>query len=542
MKTTHSGIEGLGRTLCALVVMAVCAGSLRAQSYSLTSRRELVVGIVGVAEVGRDLEAKIQHPRLRAGDNGRFDPGIHFISGTLGGKVVIFAQAERGKAGAAATALLSLYELDCVILGGEAAGLNPDYVPGDTLIASDTLREDLWPAAQNGILTPAATDAATPGWLFPPEPLLAAARAAAEAAKPALAQSKTAPREPRCWIGTLASGNPGDPARLAVLRRDFGADAIDQDSASVALASQEAGVPCLTVGALGGSPEADALKTASQNAAGLISDIIARLQGADLLPPPADPKKTLWRLVSSLDFAPGSPYLAQYPGFAQLPTLQKDHFYRPVLKKIAKTASSVSGARQIGVTLQPGVMGSGPVRLCAEVIVQGTREQALKAAAIVAYLSQRSTVDAIADSGPQARRAIELQNLVPGSWTSMETLIAAWPVMTKESPGLTPGFARILSESADSLLIVDRAGTWNHAAWQDGAVKIQRAAVAAGLKVRAAVATPVCFEVRNSWERGASGREPLQKTFDFNQLNAIARARVQIDALMAKQLGGPKPK
>jgi hypothetical protein len=159
-------------------------------------------------------------------------------------------------------------------------------------------------------------------------------------------------------------------------------------------------------------------------------------------------------------------------------------------------------------------------------------------ATLLSYLGQRSTVFGISESGPFTRRSITLETLDSTGWTSPETLRAAWPIMTNEAPELTPGFVRVRTRGSDSLLIVDRAGSWNSKTWNSGAAQIQRAAEKAGLKARATQKSAVFFEIRNSWSNTASGLEPLQTMFDSKQLKSIEKARTEIDKLMEQQLSG----
>jgi adenosylhomocysteine nucleosidase len=531
MKKSNLNVAVIRRAVSALALAALFVGPLQTTSAAPILRQSAVIGILGNAKDTGGIEALIERPKVQTQGH------LRFISGMLHGKNVVLGQVESGKASATegTTALLSQHNVNYVIFSGTAGALNPEYSEGDVLMATDLGQID--PAG-----TLASGEKETPQWIFPPQSMLTAASAAASQ----IPLASPSERAPRVWEGILISADNNDPAKSAAWRKDFGADTVDAGGAAAAQVCLQAGVPFLATRLLTNRASGTTTTTLGQNSAAVskysaavVSKIIEQMQSADIPPKPSDEKASVWFLASCADFATNSPYAAKYPGFAELSSLQKEHLIRPVMEKMVKRAASIADVRRLGIAFQPGVVsGTGPVGLYTETGIRATREEARKMATLLSYLGQRSTVFGISESGPFTRRSITLETLDSTGWTSPETLRAAWPIMTNEAPELTPGFVRVRTRGSDSLLIVDRAGSWNSKTWNSGAAQIQRAAEKAGLKARATQKSAVFFEIRNSWSNTASGLEPLQTMFDSKQLKSIEKARTEIDKLMEQQLSG----
>lgn len=148
----------------------------------------------------------------------------------------------------AAQVLCSAYRPELLLLSGGAGGLAGDARPGDLVVATEVVQYDLG-AWSTGGFRPAGRGAAWPAsreWL---------ARARGQAQRPA-AQGPV----PR--FGVICSGDQvvAEAGKRAALARQFGALAVDMESAGVAQVAAANGVPWLAVrGISDGLADNDAL-------------------------------------------------------------------------------------------------------------------------------------------------------------------------------------------------------------------------------------------------------------------------------------------
>jgi adenosylhomocysteine nucleosidase len=544
MKTSRVVIGSL--VLCRILLAGLWVRPALAEPAFSHVTRQPVVGIIGIPEETELLASMLEHPKVRAHGNFRF------TAGALNGRKVVLAQVGYGKVSSAAGAaiLLNEYDVDCVIFSGTAGALNPDFIQGDVIIGCDLAQHDLGQISKEGFSQWVGTlpmeGADVPRWFSPPESFMAVARDAGRAAKLDRAESTSGVRDPRVWEGVIVSGDSfiSDTSKSAELRKRFGADAVEMEGAAVAQICYQSGVPCLVVRSITDRADGSAfltyqqfVKIASHNSAMLVSDIIGRLQGDDLFSKTATAKKQMWCLISGLGFATNSPYATQFAAFAQeVPDDQKERILRPIFEKMVDAATRIASARKVGVTFQPGASGSGLVTLGASVIIEATRENARKAAAILGYLGERSTVIGITESGPFARRALLVENAQPGGWDDLELLKTRWPQLAAKAPEATPGFSRVKTPGSDGLLIIDRTGSWSCSNWYDGAEQIKSAAGQVGLQVKVTRVSPAYFEIQTSWDSGNSGWETLNKMLDADQLEKIRQANIEVSNLMGQYM------
>lgn len=542
-------IASFCRLLCCGLVAGLSAQALRAEPAFSHVKRQPVVAIIGIPEETEIIESMMESPKVHKNANFRF------VTGTLKGKKVVLAQVGYGKVSSAAGAavLLNNYDVDCVIFSGTAGSLNPDFIQGDVIIGSDLTQHDLGQVSNGGfsqwVPTLPMEGADVPRWFFPPESLMAIARDAARAIKLNRAETKGDVRAPRVWEGVIVSGDSfiSEPSKSAELRKRLGADAVEMEGAAVAQVCYQSGVPCLVVRSLTDRADGaaflnyqDFIKIASRNSATLVSEIIGRLQGDDLFSKSSTDRKQMWCLISSINFAAGSPYSIQYPEFPMISDEQKERLLRPIFEKMVETATDVVSARKVGVTFQPGAAGQGPVNLSAQVVIEATRENARKVAAILAFLGQRSSVMGITESGPFARRALMVENTSPGGWNDLEQLKVKWTQLATKVPDLTPGFSRMKTPASDGLLIVDRAGAWTCSNWYDGIDQIKNAAGEIGLQARVTRVSTAYFDVQTAWGPGNNGFAALKKMLDADRLNMVAKTDLDISTILAQRLA-PAP-
>jgi adenosylhomocysteine nucleosidase len=119
-----------------------------------------------------------------------------------------------------------------------------------------------------------------------PDMLLAAARRSASNVALRPVKTGQAERVPRITEGVIVTGDVflADVARRDELRKSLGAAAVEMEGAAVVMTCRRFGVPCLVVRSISDSADLQAsttfdefLPVASENAAALVAEIIARL-------------------------------------------------------------------------------------------------------------------------------------------------------------------------------------------------------------------------------------------------------------------------
>ena len=548
MKISSVVVRSMCRWMAYLMLVVTWGGRAWAQSSYSHLQRQPVVGIMGITDETELLASMLQYSTAKTRG------GIQFISGTLEGKRVVLARVGYGKVNSAAAAaiLVGEYDVDCVIFSGTAGALNPEFIQGDVIIGCDLVQHDLGQVTKDGMVqwlpTMPAEGSDQPRWLSPPESFMDVAREVARTVKLSRADGSAtnrAARAPRVWEGIIVTGDSfmSDASRSADLRKRFGADAVEMEGASVAQVCYQFGAPCLVVRSITDSADGSSfmtyqqfVKIASENSARLVSDIIKRLRPEDLYVKSAFDNRQTWCLISSLNFASNSPNFTRYPGFADVPEEKKEGALRMVYDKMADAVVDIVPGRKLGILFEAEASGSGPVSISSSVIVQATRENARKMAAILAYLGQHTTVVGLTEAGPLARRALMVENVESNGWSNFELLRARWPQWAANVTNFATGFSRVKTLSSDGLIFIDRTGSWTCSDWYANAEKLKDAAGQVGIQVRVTRVAPSYFEVQIPWETPQTAFESLGKLLSPAQLKKVTSANQRITELLNRRL------
>ena len=176
-----------------------------------------------------------------------------------------------------------------VIFTGIAGGVNPDFDPGDLIIARSTAHHDYetitfdrQPSRQT---RNAITRQPNPA-LFPADSVLLQ-YAQAAAAQGHLEPAQPGGPQPRVTTGILVTGDQfiSSAARVAQLRTNFNADATEMEGAAMAQVCYQQGIPCLVIRSLSDRADENArndmlsfYKIAARNSAALVIAILERMK------------------------------------------------------------------------------------------------------------------------------------------------------------------------------------------------------------------------------------------------------------------------
>ena len=264
------------------VLVLVCPGAALAQS---------VVGVLGIPEEVAPIEKRLRDRRevvVR---------GYVFRLGRLDGRQVVVGRSGAGKVNASivTTLLIDHFNPSTLLFSGTAGAVDPDLRPGDVVIGRTVAQHDVGLQTPNGIRRRGMRNAVTgelDSLLVPaPETLLAVARRSAQGLTLPPVKTPEGDRVPRIVEGVIVTGDVflADVARREELRRSLGATAIEMEGAAVVQTCRQFSVSCLVVRSITDRADTQALSnyeqflvTASENAAALVSAIIARLEGRGL--------------------------------------------------------------------------------------------------------------------------------------------------------------------------------------------------------------------------------------------------------------------
>ena len=506
-----------GQTAVLLFLLLLPGFRLPAQTATRTEK-PLTIGILGLPEETAAIAAAIDRPRATE------ENGVHFISGLLKDSRVVLGQIGYGKVNAAAGAALLINRLgvDAVISTGTAGALNPDYNQGDVVIGTDSIQHDFGQVTTNGFVSWQAVGALdgmkNPKWFPASEPLLTTAREAGEKIHLRKADTSPGARDPKTFQGIIVTGDSfiSDPVKSAQLRERYGGDAVEMEGAAIAQVCFQAGIPFLNIRSLTDRADGGAflqyakfVSLASDNAAALVAEMLPHLKRDDFIYNQAPTTRQTWVLCADVAFGDNSPYAKEYFDLHQMAYQDAETVTVTVFQAVAALAMQMVPAKQLGVELQPGASGVGPVFPSIRLSIEATRQQAVEVAAIIGYLAQQSGVIGWSDRGCPNRRAVLLENLAADGWSDRAGLQTHWPELAKLAPNAALGFSRVKTPSSDGLLIIDIDGNWTRGDWVKAVRQLEDTGATLALKLRATPSGLAYIQAGNSWKASPNGESYL---------------------------------
>lgn len=255
--------------------------------FPSASFAQSVVGVLGIAREVAPIESHLQDSRVIA------VRGYIFRVGTLNGRQVVVGRSGAGKVNAAiiATLLIGQFNPSAILFSGTAGAVDPALLPGDVVIGGTVAQHDVGLQTSEGIkrrgMRNAVTGEMDPLLVPAPETLLAVARRSAQGLQlPAMRTPDGEERVPRIVEGVIVTGDVfvSDNSLRKGLRSTLKATAVEMEGAAVVQTCRQFRVSCLVVRSITDRADSQALTnyeqflvTASQNAATVVSAIIARL-------------------------------------------------------------------------------------------------------------------------------------------------------------------------------------------------------------------------------------------------------------------------
>ena len=207
------------------------------------------IGILGIPEETAQLLASLKNPEERSWG------GIRVILGRLANQPVVLCQVGFGKvnAGMAAALLIQKFSPSAIIFTGNAGALNPDYIQGDVVVATDLAEYDFGKLS-NGSFAPWQTRNPisrinNPLWFHPAPWLLSAARKSMPSVQLIRADTRPDVRDPKISEGAIITGDTfvSDASKGQELRTSFSADDVEMEGAAVAQICSQYETPLLVI-------------------------------------------------------------------------------------------------------------------------------------------------------------------------------------------------------------------------------------------------------------------------------------------------------
>jgi adenosylhomocysteine nucleosidase len=325
-------VRGYERVLVAtaLLVTFGITGFAATSSEDEDHRTARPIGILGIPEETAQLVASLKNPEERSLG------GIRVILGKLANQSVVLCQVGFGKvnAGMAAALLIQKFSPSAIIFTGNAGALNPNYIQGDVVLATDLAEYDFGQLS-NGSFVPWQTRSPisrinNPLWFHPAPWLLSAARKAAPSVQLIRADTRPEVRDPKICEGAIVTGDTfvSDASKVEELRTRFNADGVEMEGAAVAQICSQYEIPLLVIRSItdraDGSSYTDYhsfVRIAAQNSSSFVIAILDQLQSQGPTKNPSEVDH--WLLAFELAFSEGSPYALEFGDLHTLPLRRK---------------------------------------------------------------------------------------------------------------------------------------------------------------------------------------------------------------------------
>jgi adenosylhomocysteine nucleosidase len=245
------------------------------------------IGILGIPEETAQLVASLKDPEERTLG------GIRVILGKLANQSVVLCQVGFGtvNAGMAAALLIQKFSPSAIIFTGNAGALNPNYIQGDVVLATDLAEYDFGQLS-NGSFAPWQTRSPisrinNPLWFHPAPWLLSAALKSVPSVQLIRADTRPEVRDPKICEGAIVTGDTfvSDASKVQELRTNFNADGVEMEGAAVAQICSQYGIPLLVIRSItdraDGSSYTDYhnfVRIAAQNSSAFVIAILTQLQ------------------------------------------------------------------------------------------------------------------------------------------------------------------------------------------------------------------------------------------------------------------------
>jgi len=474
------------------------------------------IGILGIPEETAQLLASLKNPEERSWG------GIRVILGKLANQSVVLCQVGFGKvnAGMAAALLIQKFSPSAIIFTGNAGALNPDYIQGDVVVATDLAEYDFGKLS-NGSFAPWQTRNPisrinNPLWFHPAPWLLSAARKSLPSVQLIRADTRPDVRDPKICEGVIVTGDTfvSDASKVQELRTRFNADGVEMEGAAVAQICSQYGTPLLVIRSItdraDGSAYADYhsfVRIAAQNSSAFVIAILNQLQSQGALPTNNPREVDHWLLAFELAFSEGSPYAAEFGDLHTLPYDVNEQISAVVLRKVISISLAELAAAKIGFHIMPGAHQDDPIVPSGQLEIATDEARARATLDVIGYLAQQGLVIGSSRDLAGNRMGLEILGRNGDLLKDRARLSELWNAFLTAEPKFLTGFSGISESDQAGILIIDTGGAWltRHAA--DLSVKFPEIASTLPVSLSGTLSFFSYIEAENDWTSRADGAD-----------------------------------
>ena len=447
--------------------------SARPDSRTRTRTKDPVtagpIGILGIPEETAQLLASLKNPEERSWG------GIRVILGKLANQSVVLCQVGFGKvnAGMAAALLIQKFSPSAIIFTGNAGALNPDYIQGDVVVATDLAEYDFGKLS-NGSFAPWQTRNPisrinNPLWFHPAPWLLSAARKSMPLVQLIRADTRPDVRDPKISEGAIITGDTfvSDASKGQELRTNFNADGVEMEGAAVAQICSQYETPLLVIRSItdraDGSSYTDYhsfVRIAAQNSSAFVIAILNQLQSQGSSPAINPKEVDHWLLAFELAFSEGSPYAVEFGDLHTLPYEVNEQISAVVLQKIISISLDELAAAKIGFHIMPGAYQHDPIVPSGQLEIATDEVRARATLDVIGYLAQQGLVIGSSKGSAGNRMGLEILGRNGDLLKDRARLSELWNAFLAAEPKLLTGFSGIRESDQAGILIIDTGGAW----------------------------------------------------------------------------------
>ncbi len=508
---TSSGDDAGGPTL---------PHSARPDSRTRTRTKDPVtagpIGILGIPEETAQLLASLKNPEERSWG------GIRVILGRLANQPVVLCQVGFGKvnAGMAAALLIQKFSPSAIIFTGNAGALNPDYIQGDVVVATDLAEYDFGKLS-NGSFDPWQTRNPisrinNPLWFHPASWLLSAARKSVPSVHLIRADTRPDVRDPKISEGAIITGDTfvSDASKGQELRTHFNADGVEMEGAAVAQICSQYGTPLLVIRSVtdraDGSSYADYhsfVRIAAQNSSAFVIAILNQLQSQGAFPTNNPREVDHWLLAFELAFSEGSPYAVEFGDLHTLPYTVNEQISTVVLQKVIAISLDELAAAKIGFHIMPGAYRHDPIVPSGQLEIATDEVRARATLDVIGYLAQQGLVIGSSKGSAGSRMGLEILGPNGDLLKDGARLSELWNAFLGAEPKLLTGFSGIREGDQAGILIIDTGGAWLARHASDLLVKFPELGSTLPVSLSGTLSFFSYIEAENDWTNRADGAD-----------------------------------
>jgi adenosylhomocysteine nucleosidase len=474
------------------------------------------IGILGIPEETAQLLASLKSPEERSLG------GMRVILGRLANQSVVLCQVGFGKVNAAMAAalLIQKFSPSAIIFTGNAGALNPNYIQGDVVLATDLAEYDFGQLT-NGSFAPWQTRSPisrinNPLWFHPATWLLSAARKSAPSVRLIRADTRPDVRDPKISEGAIVTGDTfvSDASKVQELRTRFNADGVEMEGAAVAQICSQYETPLLVIRSItdraDGSSYTDYhsfVRIAAQNSSAFVIAILNQLQSQGPTPISNPKEVDHWLLAFELAFSEGSPYATEFGDLHTLPYDVNEQISTVVLKKVTAIALDELAATKIGFHIMPGAHLHDPIVPSGQLEIATNEVRARATLDVIGYLAQQGLVIGSSQGSTGSRMGLEILGPNGDLLKDRGRLTEVWNACLTAEPKLLTGFSGIRDSDQAGMLIIDTGGAWLARYASDLAVKFPEIGSTLPVSLSATLFFFSYIEAENDWTSRADGAD-----------------------------------